>query len=168
MAFIPITTEEITTGKPVANTTQTKIKDNFDNHEDRITSLESGGAVEYQPIILSVQGYYGDLGTYTGAVITTIGFDIIVTGIRLIIKEAGSGGTTACDLQVMPPAGSFATVLTTQPSVASSAGNYATSSNGVLDPAETTILAGSIVRLDITSSQSGGKGFIVRIDYVKV
>jgi hypothetical protein len=38
MAFSALTTAEVQAGEPVKQSLQTKIKDNFDNHEDRITA----------------------------------------------------------------------------------------------------------------------------------
>lgn len=167
MSYIPITSDEITTGKPVANTTQTKIKDNFDDHEDRIDALEGGSAVAYPPIVLSVNGYYGDLAAYDDVCFTTPNFDLTITGIRLEIKGAGSSGTTTIDIKKKSGVGAFASVLTTLPSVAFSAGNYAVSTNAVLDSGQVSVLAGDFLRLDITTVQTGGRGFIVRIDYTK-
>lgn len=167
MAFIPLTTNEIATGNPVANTTQTKIKDNFEDHEARLIAVESGGVVSYPPIVLRVNHYYDQFGAETGLLKTVTNFAITITGVRLYIDQAGTAGTTTIDIKVKSGAGAFTSILTTLPSVAFGAGNDTVSVNGVLDATKVNLSAGDIIRLDTTSVQTLGKGFTVRIDYNK-
>lgn len=167
MSFNSITTTEIATGKPVASTTQTKYKDNFDDHESRLLDLENGSAVAYPPINLAVYGYYGDQGAADGWVKYDFNFNGTITGARLIIDNAGTAGTTEIDLKIKSGVAAYASIFTTRPSVAFGAGNDATSSNQVLDATKVNFLAGDILRLDTTSVQTNGKSFRVRIDYTK-
>lgn len=167
MAFIAITTSEINPGEPVAGTTQTKIKDNFDDHESRMTSLESGSATIYPPIIFRVNGFYADDGVLVGILKDTINFNLEIQGVFLIIDEAGISGTTELDILYKRGAGSYTSIFTTKPSVAFGAGNDAISSNAVLHSTNKLLQAGDFIRLDTTAVQLDGKSFTVRIDYVK-
>lgn len=167
MSYSAITTTEIATGKPVANTTLTKVKDNFIDHETRILDLENGGAVAYPPKEMSVRGYYGDPGIRTNWGKWFPNFDITITGVRLIIDTAGTSGSTEIDLKVNFGGGAYTSIFTTKPSVAFGAGNDAVSSNQVLDATKVDVDAGEIVRLDTTAVQTNGHTFYVRIDYVK-
>lgn len=166
MAYSAITTSEIATGQPVANTTQTKIKDNFADHETRILALEGGSSVAYPPIIMGVQGYYGDQGPADSWEKFIPNFALTITGIRLYIDQAGTAGSTEIDVQVKR-SGSYSSCFTTRPSVAFGAGNDAVSTNQVLDPTKVSVQAGEIIRLDTTAVQTNGHTFYVRIDYTK-
>jgi len=166
MAFTAIDSAEIVSGKPVSTTTQGKIKDNFDDHESRLQVIESGTAVTYPPIIFRVNGPYYVGGAVNNVTETTINFPIRITGIRLIIDTAGSSGSTEVDVKFKRGAAAFTTLLTTKPLLSYTAGSNAISTNGVLDNTVTTLLAGDILRLDMTSVQTGGIGFLVRIDFV--
>lgn len=170
MAFTAITTTEIETGKPVAQTTQQKIKDNFDNLDSRITGLETGTNVDYPPLIMKVDGYYGSSTSIpiTGILKTTMNFNIEITGARIYIDMAGSVGTTEIDLKYSRAGGAYTSIFTTLPSVSYLAGDDAVSSNAVLDPLNVNLEAGDLLRLDITSAQTDARSFFVRIDYGKV
>jgi len=168
MAFVPLTSGEIASGQPVLNNTATKIKDNFDNLDGRLTDVETGASTVYPPIILKVGGFYSTLGVYQNAVLTTCNFNLTITGVRLLIEECGSSGTTEIDILYKRGAGAWTSVLTTKPSVTSASGNYALSTNAVLDLDEVSLEAGDLIRLDITSTQAGNaKGFLARIDFNK-
>jgi hypothetical protein len=161
MSFTAITSGEITSGKPVAATTQTKIKDNFDDHEQRLLDVEAANSA-FPPIILRVNGFYG---SKTGLLKTTANFSFTITGIRILIDQAGSAGDTEIDIQRKRGVGAYESVLSALPSVDFSAGNDALSSNATLNPTKTDIEPGDIIRLDLTSHQTDGNGFLVRIDY---
>jgi hypothetical protein len=166
MSFSPVTTNEITTGEPVTNATQTKIKNNFDDHEARILAVETGSSAVYPPIIMR----WG--GEYTGRTIqnllrTTLNFNLTITGIRLLIDGCGTSGTTEVGLSWKRGVGSWTSICTTNPSVAFSAGDDSISSNTVLNASNVDLQAGDLLRLDVISTQVNGSGFLVRIDYNK-
>lgn len=167
MSYISLTTNEIATGMPVASNSQTKIKNNFDNHETRIQTLEVGGNIDYPPIIMRVNGLYEDLGATTNILKTVCNFNLTITGVRIYVDQAGSSGTLTCDIKVSHSGGAYTSILTTLPSVSYTAGNDAVSTNAVLDVTKVNISSGDIIRLDTTSSQTYGNGFMVRIDYNK-
>lgn len=171
MSYNSITNTEIASGEPVLNTTQTKIKENFENLNSRVSTLEGGGSVVYAPIILRINGSYGESGDLTipslGILKTTCNFNMIITGVRLLIDNAGVSGTTQVDVQYKRGAGSWTSVFTTKPSVSYSSGDDSVSTNGVLDAGEVSILAGDLIRLNIDSVQARASGLMVRIDYIK-
>ncbi len=165
MSFIAIAASEVLSGKPVSANTGTKIADNFDDHESRLQSLEGGATTTYPPLVFRVNGIYWTYGATDGLVKTTTNFPIIFTGVRILIDKAGSSGTTEVDIKYKRGVAAFTSMLNTKPSVLYSAGDDSISSNAVLDPSNSSLLAGDIIRLDITSVQTGGKGFTIRIDY---
>lgn len=169
MAFISISSGEIATGEPVSNTTQAKIQENFDNHETRILGLETSTSAVYPPIIFRINGHYPTLGVSTDVLRTTCNFNLTLTGARLLLDKAGTAGTTEVDLLYKRGAGAWTSVLTTKPSVSYTAGDNAISTNAVLDAGEVGLQAGDLIRLDITSTQTGDvtSGLILRIDYNK-
>jgi hypothetical protein len=164
--FTALTSTEVASGKPVSATTTQKIKDNFDDHETRIESLEAS-IINFLPIILGVNGYYA---VFNNVLKTTANSNLTITGVRILINVAGSTGTTQIDVKrsrASVSSGAYQSIFSTLPSVASAAGNDALSSNGVLDLTKVDIQAGDILRLDITSAQTKGYGFEVRIDYTR-
>lgn len=167
MAYVDLTITEVSTGEPTSTTMLNKVKGNFTNHESRITAVETGANTVYPPIIFRVNGPYYLTGATSGILKTTLNFNITITGARLLIDQAGSASTTEIDLKYKRGAGSYTTVFTTPPSVSYTAGNDALSSNAVLNLSEVDLEAGDILALDITSVQTGGVNFLVRIDYNK-
>jgi hypothetical protein len=165
MSFTALTTTELQTGKPVSTTTQNKIRTNFDDHEARIETLESGSAVDLPCITMTVTGPYGLLGTFTGTCYTTVNFSLNVTGVRLLIETAGTSGSTSFDIKKKSGSGAWTSILTTQPSLPSSAGDDSVSTNAVINTAVSLILAGDRLRLDLTGAQTNAVGFLARIDY---
>ena len=171
MSFNPLNTAEIAVGEPVKNTTQTKIKDNLDNLNERIESLEGGSSTTYPPIILRVNGTYGEHGDLqlpaNGILKTTLNFNITITGARLIIDEAGVSGTTEIDIKYKRGVGAYTSIFTTKPSVGFASGDDSTSSNGILNISEVGLQAGDIIRLDILDAQIRAQGLMIRLDYIK-
>ena len=166
MAFVAITTDEITTGEPVMNGMLTKVKNNFDTLDTRVTAVEGGSAVVYPPLVFSVSGEYDSLLSER-ILKTTMNFNLTITGVRILIDRAGTLGTTEIDMLYRRAGGIYTSVLTTRPSVAYTAGNDAVSSNAVLNLAEVALQTGDILAIDLTSVQTGGVGFYVRVDYNK-
>lgn len=168
MSFTSITVQEIAVGESVSNGTMTKIKDNFDNIDNRLTTVEGGGATTYPPIVFSVSGNPAYLNIpYTGFLKTTCNFNLTITGVRLITDIAGSSGSTEIDLKFKRGSDPYISILLTKPSLSYTTGNDSVSTNAVLDSTYVNLQTGDILRLDITSAQTASKNFIVRVDYVK-
>lgn len=171
MTYTPITVSEIATGEPVSNETATKIKDNFESLDGRLTTLEGGGSTVYPPIIFRVNGPYGESGDLAipanGILKTTLNFNLTVTGVRILIDQAGISGTTEIDLKYKRGVGAWTSIFTGKPSVLHSAGDDSTSVNAVLNMSQVNLQAGDILRLDITSVQARAVGMLIRLDYIK-
>lgn len=161
MAYVAITSGEIATGEPVAATTQTKIKDNFADHESRITTLEAAGSA-FPPIIFRVNGLYA---VAEGLIKTTANFSFSITGVRILVDQAGSSGSIEIDILKKRGGDPFESILTALPTANYTDGDDFLSDGATLNPTKIDVEAGDILRLDITSIQAAGVGFLVRIDY---
>lgn len=161
MAYTAITTGEVTSGEPVSTTTQTKIKTNFDDHEARLQLVESSTAASGE-ILFSVSGRpYVDIDILK----STANMTLTILGVRILVDKAGTAGSLEIDIKKSRAGGAFTSIFTTKPIIGFAAGDDALSSPGTLDGSQSGIIAGDILRLDITSIQTNGLNFIVRIDY---
>jgi len=172
MAFTTITTGEIASGEPNTNGTWTKVKDNLDDLDSRVTALDL--TVALPPIIFRVNGNPSKLVfPFTGFLKTTINFNMKITGVYLLIDTAGSAGSTTVDLLYSRAGAAYVSILTTKPSITYQGGNDAISSAGaystaaVINTTYDDLLAGDIIRLDVTAGQTASRNFIVRVDYTK-
>ncbi len=168
MAFTTIPTTIIESGDPVVQELfDTYIKDNLDDHESRIIGLEGGSNVVYPPHFWNVTGPYEQSVPLVNCGMIRLNFNLTVLAGRLLIKTAGSSGTTEIDILYKRGVSAFATIFTTKPSVSSASGNYFVSTNGVLSV--TSLLAGDIIRMDITTTQAGApEGLVGILEYQKV
>lgn len=168
MAFTSITTGAIATGEPVTNATLDLVRTNLDDLDSRITNLDL--SVANPPIILAVNGTYTNY-VMNGLLKTTLNFNLRVTGVYLLTDIAGSAGSTTIDLKYSRSGGAYTSILTTLPSLSYSAGNDKISSlhgtAAVINTSQRDLQAGDLLRLDITSAQTAGRNFMVRIDYTK-
>jgi hypothetical protein len=172
MSWNTINSSEYTSGEPVSVEIQGKVVENLESLNDRITSLEGQGTTVYPPLIFQVKGSYGESGDLTvpatNVLKTTLNFNLTVTGVRLLIDQAGISGTTEVDLLYKRAASStYYSIFTTKPSVGYASGNDSISSNAVLDATKVNLQAGDTLRLDITDAQKRANTLIVRIDYSK-
>jgi hypothetical protein len=167
MAYSSITTQQIAIGEPITNELMTKVKDNFDNHEARLTVAEVGSSTYYDPITFHIYGRPSQLTLpYSDYMRTTVNFNITITGVFLLIDIAGSSGATEIDIK-HNTSGSFTSVFSTKPSVAFGAGNNAISTNGVLNPSFVNVDSGKVIQLDVTLAQVDCRNAIIRLDYIK-
>lgn len=120
------------------------------------------------PITFQVNGPYSAGGTVqTEIMIERIAFDLTLTGAKLLIKTAGNAGVTEVDVEYSTNNGvSWASVFSTCPSISSSDGNYAISSNAIITGNSLSLLNGNLLRLNIKNVQSGTPdGFILQLFY---
>lgn len=171
MAFTSLTTGEIAVGQPVSNETMDLIRTNLDDLDSRVQSLDLSSV--QPPIILAVNGIYTNF-VGNGILKTTLSYNIRVTGVFLLIDNAGSASTTEIDIKYSRSGGAYTSILSTLPAITYQGGNDSISSTGaystgaVVNPTYRDLQAGDIIRLDITSVQTGGRNFMVRIDYNKI
>jgi hypothetical protein len=120
------------------------------------------------PLTFQVSGPYNAAGsTQTEVALDRVTFDMTLKGAKLLIKGAGSSGTTEVDVQKSENNGAtWTSVFSTKPSVVASAGNYAVSNNAVISGGTMSISNGTLLRLNITNVQSGSPdGFILQLIY---
>jgi len=159
MAFTALNSSEVASGEATRTELFTKIKDNFDDHESRLSDVEAFTA-SAQPFTFMIdgQGVVGDGKDYI-----RIPFGITVSGVKLFVKEAGLSGTVTVDVQRKVGAGAFASILSsTISSVYTDGDLFVVSASGI---AISVIPAGSFLRLDIDAVQLGASGYDVIIEY---
>lgn len=168
MAFITVPTSIIESGDPVTQELfDTYVKDNLDDHESRLVSLEGGSAVAYEPLYWNITGPYENSVplVWTDGFIR-LNFNITLLAGRLTIATAGSSGTTEIDFLYKRGAGAWTSVFSTKPSVGFAAGNMATSTNAIFST--TALLTGDFIRMHITTTQAGGPlGLLGFLEYEK-
>lgn len=162
MAYTAITSTEIQASKAIKQELWQKVKDNFDNHETRIGTLEASLS-NFRPIEFVLVGYLGDIGAKTDIMIDRVNFNITLNAARLIQQTAGSSGTTEVDVLYKRGAGAFTSIFSTKPSLTSAAGNLAVSTNAVLST--TALLAADFLRFDLTSVQVGAQGIVLQLEF---
>jgi hypothetical protein len=165
MSYKELNDQEISDGEPVRSEVLTKVQENFINHEDRIQGIENGETVQYPNAVFELSGRYDLLVSRTDLMRGTTKFNVRIMGVRLIIGKAGSIGTTEIDLKKKSGVGAWVSVLDTLPSVSFTEGDNAVSNNAVINGNERNCLADDLFRIDITSCQTAGEGFVVRVDY---
>lgn len=160
MAYVAITSGEITTGEPVSNTFLTKVKDDLADHETRLTANESAVAT-YVPIDFLIPGP-GKIET--GAAYWRVPFNINILGVRLLVIKAGASGTITIDMQKKSGVGAFGTILSSSVSAGFGSGDLFVSS-GTLSVL--TASAGDFIRLDISALQVGMVDAVVSFEFSK-
>lgn len=162
MAFEEISSSQIQTGDPVTVELWSKTKNSLDDHEDRISDLEAAASAN-EPLGFYVKGNYVSFGAVTGAAYRRLFSNITITSARLFVVDAGSSGTLEIDILYKRGAGSFTSIFSTKPSLAYTGGDYSLSTNAVLST--TALQAGDVLRLDISTSQTGNEEFHVYLTY---
>lgn len=148
MAYTEVPTTLIESGDPVTTTLwNTYVRDNFINHESRITSLEGGSAVSYMPMYFEIDG---PLAARDDVGLIRLPWDMTVLAGRLIIKEAGDSGTTSIDFEYKRGAGAWTTLFSVKPQTSSTT-DY-TLNTGTLSV--TSLLSGDLLRMNIDTVQS--------------
>ena len=168
MVFEEISLEEIEAGKPTKQELFLKSKNSLDDHEDRIVVTE-GSLNAFLPMDFGLNGPYQILGTldnYAG--IYRVTFNLTITSIRLITHIAGSSGSSETNILFKRGVGAFTTVLDTRPSLAFGTGNFAISTNAVLNSVNKFLQAGDLVKADLTGSQGGEpRGLVTIVEFEK-
>ncbi len=162
MAFVAITSAEIATGEPTSTLTATKIKDNFDDHETRISGNESSVGT-FAPIRFLVNGDSFRLGSLDGLVHERVNFDLTLSAARIVLLELGPapGGTITVDCEFKRGVSAFATIFSSLPSTSTT--TQFTVRSGTLST--TSLLAGDILRVNLDSAMSDLFSWVLELDY---
>jgi hypothetical protein len=158
MSFNTFTSGQIAAGESNKQELWTKTKDNFDNHESRITDLEAGTSTTFLDYAWNVWGDYSLYGIRTEIMIQRLSINITILAGRLHVHAVGSAGTTEIDFLFKRGGGAWTSIFSTKPSVVYTAGNNTISSNGVLNPSNVALQSGDLIRMDITAVQTSGVG----------
>jgi len=167
MAFITIPSSLFAVGKAVVKNLFQLSKDNFDNHETRIASVEAvaNKVIFWNGTVLGASFF----STASGVSFHRVQAAIDVTDAKITIFELGgvSSGTLEVDIQKSTSLDftSSVSIFTTKPSIDfSTASDHDESINAVLDVSALTLAEGDYLRIDVTSKPgSVGKFFFYLI-----
>lgn len=156
MSYSEIPESIIGVGKALKKEIFKKIRDNFIDHEARISALALGATpVEvFNFPVLNASSASSMTGiTYYRAITS---FTISTVQIEIFTKDGILSGTLSVDVKKGSSLDSstMSSVLTTQPSINFSTANDYEISSGVLDEENQLVLQGEILRLDVTSLPS--------------
>lgn len=165
--FQPILDSWVQVGKALIREMFLRIKNNFNDHESRINTLEFSAVrltVFNDDVIINSNSI-----TYTGVAFFSSPFDFILQSAE--VQLLGKGGITTGTLEIdfkkntSPSDVGMASVFTTRPSINfATATEFEVSTNQVFDGLQSQINIGDVIRFDITSLPSGlGKFRIVLI-----
>lgn len=161
MAFSTITTAQIASGEPTSQDLFQKVKNDFDDHESRLSTLETSSNL-FAPFNFEIVGPYGSGIAVDGLMHDVIRFNITVLNVLLFIHKAGVSGTTTIDVEYKRGVGAFTSILSAPLSVVYTSGDFFVAS-GTLSV--TSLLANDIIRLNVDSAQVLGQGFSVKLEY---
>ena len=159
MAFSSIVSSTISVGKAIKAELFSIIKNNFDDHETRINTVETN-ATKVNVLKFDFRNA-ASFSALTGAYYYEADQDFTITDGYLRIFEKGSlTGILQIDIKKSTTnldGPSFTTIFTTKPSVNfATAADYDASTNQVFDPGQVSIQAGDFLRLDITAMPTNG------------
>ena len=159
MAFVTIPASSIDVGDPLTSDTMNLIKNNEDDLNTRLTSLESGAS---KIVVLNETVLLGSLATTaTGIHFYTAIQDFTITNckIRIFEKSPITGGILEIDVKVNTTQSDtgMASIFTTKPSINfATASDHDFSTNAVFDNSKINMVTDSVLRFDITSLPSTG------------
>jgi hypothetical protein len=161
MAFSAISNAVITVGSAIKQNLFQKIKDNFDDHETRLASVEG--------VQTKIKVFDGRLFNTTPAselaIVQTFQAQSSFTLTDAVIKLTGqslSGLSGNVEIDILKGTSDFDftlanSVFTTKPSInCATAGVYDVSSNTAFDVSQVSISTGDVLALKITELPTGG------------
>jgi hypothetical protein len=159
MAFSTIISTTIQVGKAIKKELFDLIKGNFDDHETRINSLETGAAVKniFEFLVFNASS----ASTLTGLYYYEAIQDFTLTDGFIRIFETGAlTGTLEVDIEVSTTDlddTSFSSVFTTAPEIDfATASDYDASTNQVFNPTKVDIVKGNFLRINVLSMPTNG------------
>jgi hypothetical protein len=160
MSFSSIASAIIAAGKAVSQELFTTIKDDLDDHEDRMAVLEASLG-RLPPICFDAIGKFYSPFAKDGALVYRVEAALRVTAARLFVKTAGSSGSVSVDVEYKRGAGAWTSILSSNISASYTSGdNFLVS--GVLSFQD--FAAGDLIRLNIDSVQTNMEDFTVYLE----
>lgn len=161
MAFASITTAEVQPGEPTKSELFTKVKDNDDDLNDRLTVVEAFSA-QRLPIEFAIRG---QALVVDQADIFRFNFNVTVLSARIFLVESGTSGTLEVDIEKSTDGGgSFSSIFATKPSVSFGDGDYFLSTNQVFLSSPTIFDTGDFMRLNLDSVITDSRFFKVLVE----
>lgn len=159
MAFTPLNLSEIAAGEPNKQELWTKLLNNQADFDSRIGAVEN---IQQLPMFFRATGPL-DFGTLDTLIdIHRINFDITILAGRLLSITAGSAGSNEVDMLFKRGAGAWTSIFTTKPVTAFGEGDLALNT-GTLSV--TSLLAGDLLRMDITAAQTDGQSLVGILEF---
>lgn len=172
MAFNAISSTAIQVGKAIKKSLLTKIKDNFDDHETRINSLEAGASkveIFNFELIGFIDNYtvseLAQIGTFKAAV------DLTITEIKITLmngvsaSSSSSGGSLSIDIKKSSDSGAtWSSILSSFPEIAD--GTTATGSESgsiTFISGGEDVLVDDMLRVDVTSLKDTQGTFLITV-----
>lgn len=152
MAFTSISSAIISVGRAIRKELWQLTKDNFDDHESRLGSLETAGSLIqiFDETVYSASAS----SSLTGLLYYRAKQAIKIVRVQVQIFEKGSitSGTLSLDCKKGSTLGaSFATILTTQASIAFATDPDYTSDDAVINSSLNSLAIDEFIRIDVTS-----------------
>lgn len=159
MAFSSISSLAISVGKAIKKELWDKVKDNFDNLDSRVNSLETN-AKKIEVFKLDVRNG-SSFSSATGLIYYEADDAFTITDAFIRIYEKGSlTGVLEVDIKKSTTnldGTSFTSIFTTKPKITfASASDYDASTNQVFDAGQVSISPGDFLRFDITTAPGSG------------
>jgi hypothetical protein len=163
--FQPILPEWVAVGKALIREMFVRIKDNFNDHESRINTLEFSSVrltVFNNDVVLA-----GAASTLTGLAYfkAPFAFRVLTAEVQIFQKGSIASGTLEIDVRrnTTPDNTGMTSIFSVRPSVNfATASDYDSSTNQIIDPVVGAVDEGDILRLDVSSLPTGlGKFRIV-------
>lgn len=173
MAFLTIPPSWLTVGEAIKKQLFQRIKEDLDDHETRIDSLE-GGVNKVVVFNFEVCGF---LSNYSASELVGIGTfkapsNMIITEVKLTILNSSStpttsssAGTLSIDLQKSSDGGAtWSTILTGQPSISDGSFNAGAESGLVtFITGGEVLLLDEIIRVNVTSKKDSQGSFLITV-----
>lgn len=180
MSYSAITATEIEVGKPVKKSLFNKVKDNFDDHETRVNSLEAG-ASKIEVANFELGGYIdhynlSELSSvamhHANTAFTISELEVVIIDSPNALDSGGSAivssadGTLELELEKSTDGGAnFGTILSTRPQVIDGENGAGSSSNDVANVsailANSSVNSGDILRIKVTSKKDTQGSFLI-------
>lgn len=150
MAYNPLNLSELAAGEPNKQELWTKVRDNQADFNTRIGAVEN---LQQLPLFFRLQGRV-DFGNLEIEIdVKRLNFDITILAGRLLTHNAGTSGSNEIDILYKRGAGAWTSIFSTKPVNAFGAGDWVVNT-GILSV--TSLLAGDLLRMDMTAVQAVG------------
>lgn len=160
MSFEPYNSSEIAAGQPTKQELFLKLKENFDDHEERIQAAGAASGSK-PPIEFGVFGLLNPPMAVTGILTTRIPYNISLLACRLLVVTAGSAGTLEIDIEYKRGAGAWTSILNAPISSTYTDGDYFLVTG---DLSISSLVTGDLLRLNINGIQTSMEDFLVFIE----